>query len=323
MYITMAKQARKNRKSKKGGRKGGNKGGSGRVRMSRGMTPYQALIANPCDGPVQTAYGGEAGICQRFVLDTVLATTAPTVTCGYLSYSPAANAIFTATAAASSTLTVAGTSVGPGATFIGGNSAKFRPLAACVIVMPSAVSYTNITGEIATAVSASNAIENGVSYSVDNVFQICQHRCVLAKREYETKWFPGGLDHTYAKTNPAGTAALADSADQNSIIVAWRGWPAATPLSIRIVLVAEWTPVTTIGVAASSTPLAGQNHSAQVAAIHAANPGWWHNFVSGVKEDAGLAARYMSRMAIGAGTKVLQNKVMQYAGTYAPMLLTL
>jgi len=294
-----------------------------RVRTQRGLTPYQGLLVDPCAGTLESPYSGERGVIQRFTADFTINNSAG-LTSGYFMYSPAANTYFY-NANASSTVAIAPiTGVGVAGTFLGTSANKFRPISACLEVIPSAVSYNSMTGEIGAAVCATNQITTAGTYRVDDVFTLCQARSVLAKKNYSVNWFPGGLDHTYAVGVNNGSATLSDQADQNAVLIAYRGYPAGIALVIRITVVLEWTPVIGIGTAASSAPAAGVDFAKQVGGLHSMKPDWWHNFAASAMHGMGVLANYAARGAVRAGTNLLTQAVPRYLGGLAgPALLTL
>lgn len=284
--------------------------------VPRGLSNYQQLVADPCAGPLCSPYGGERGIVQRFNADFSVNVTAG-FTAGFFMYSPAANTYFYNGNASSNVAIAPATGVGPAGTFIGTSTSKFRPIASCVEVIPSAVSYNNITGEIGAIVTATNQVSTAGTYTVDNVFTLTTARSVLAKRNYNVVWFPGGLDHTYQPTAVNGSATLSDQSDNNSVLVAWRGYPAGTSLTIRVTVVLEWTPLIGIGTGASATPAPGIDHHKQVAELHNAHPSFWNNFLSEVGRDISVAGRYLVRKGIATGAAFLNNAAARYVGGLA------
>jgi hypothetical protein len=307
----------KNNAQKKGkpANKAGRKRSSRRVVVSSGLTPIQRLLANPCDATPISYYGGESGIVQRFVQDFSANTTAG-YTCGFVVFIPASNSYLTGGNALPTAAISPLFFVGPATTFLGASANKTRPLAACITAIPSAVSVTNMTGEVGVAVISSSLISTLSTYSVDGIFQIANQRSVLSKREYDVKWFPGQLDSSYATVlntgGSAGTAPLSDPSDNNAILLAWRGYPAATSLSIRLTNVVEWTPVTNIGMAVTSTPTMPHNVQAHAAVMSAKKPSWWHTLGEGFKDDAQMVARYAGRKAMSYGLRVAENRAIQY-----------
>lgn len=152
-----------NTKKKQNGNSNKNKGSRRRLRPRQlGISSYQALLADPCNGPVHSAYGGEAGITQRFVQDFTLNVGAGS-TSGYIFFCPAANARLQYEASASTISGVPLSFVGPGGPFLATNASKARSAAACVTVIPAATSYNNLTGEIAAANVGYNTLSTTTS----------------------------------------------------------------------------------------------------------------------------------------------------------------
>lgn len=288
------------------------------ARMLRAVTPasqFQALLTDPCNGPVGSHFGGEAGIVQRFVQDFTINTTTGH-TCGYVLFTPAANVYLSYSNTADNVFGSPASNPGPGNAFVLASARKIRACAACITVLPSAVSMTNMTGEIAVANVSSNTIEAGTGYNVAGVFQLAASRAVLAKRQYEVKWYPQMLDATYAPVLPTGAASLPDPADHNSILMAYRGYPAGAAL-VRITTVVEWTPAANIGLAVTTTPTPPVPHQSLSALLHQHNPSWWHNL-------AGDVAEHMAREG-GRAVKQLASyglaRAVRYGAAAMPALL--
>lgn len=296
---------------------------------SVGSHPYKQLLMDPCNGPVHSVYPGEEGIVQRFVSDFTV-NTAVGSTSGYLVFIPASNVVARTDQATSSTAAFPGTQAGPGASFLGATSAKLRPVAACVTMIPSAVSYNTLTGEMATANISANTVSGTTSLSPDQVFQLCSTRTVLSKRSYDSKWYPNKLDGTYSPNAggaSAGTYTLGDPADNNAIVIAWRGYPAAVALSVRLTLVAEWTPSAGQGLAVTTAPRLGENYERHAAELHNASPHWWTDIFSDIAshglQEIGRGLKYVTSMGVQQGVKYATNNLMPQLARAAPLLLTL
>lgn len=284
-----------------------------------GLTEYQRSLADPCNGPVKSPYGGEQGISQRFVLDTQFNNVAGH-TSGFVLFTPAGNSYLFGSNASSNVGIAPSFAPGCGASFLGANSNKIRSISACVTVLASAVSYTNMTGEIGIAIVGSSQMSTLNTYSVDGLFQLTNERAVLAKEEYEIKWFPNTLDNTYAPTfnigGGAGSASLTDPADNNAILILWRGYVAGAPLSFRLTNNVEWTPIANVGTAVTSIPAPPQNTAAQAAALHQHQSDWWHNLR---KEFSGGALKLLG----GLGKNALNQGVKYLSGTVGPAILAM
>jgi hypothetical protein len=254
-------------------------------------------------------------VAQRFVADFTVNGTAG-FTSGYMLFTPGANNTLIAGNASSAVAVAPSVNAAVAASFLGTSASKMRAVAACTTVVPSAVSMTNITGEIGIAIVSANTIVTTGTYSADILFQLTQKRACLNKEVYEIKWFPGGLDETYAPLAPTALATLSDPADNNSILLVWRGYPAGVQLSIRLTSVLEWTPGYNIGTAVSSIPRDGVDVFKQANALHKANPNWWHKLGAELAHDVSSAARYLGRAGLAKGVQYL-------SGTVGPALLAL
>jgi len=293
-----------------------------RVPRTTALTAYQHSLVDPCNGPLVSPYGGDAGYITRFDFDATI-NTAAGATAGVFVLFPGNETIWSFSASTSGTATPIVSSNGPGQAFLGTNASQVRAVAACMTVIPSAVSTNNITGEIGVAVIPSNTFQLASSYTADNAMQLCNQRSVLAKRTYEAKWFPSPGDALYS--NQVVGAAATNTSPVNGIMLVYKGYPAATALSIRLTVVMEWTPVSSLGIPSTSTPRPPQNHEAQAAALHQAHPNWWNNLtetvssafnglVGGVASDLASAGRYTARGLITAG-------VSKIARTALPLLM--
>lgn len=284
------------------------------VRKSRGgLTPYQKLLVDPCNASPKSYYGGEQGVVQRLVQDITLNTVAGT-TAGYLVFAPAANAYVVFNGASPSIPGSPAFFVGPGAGFLGQVSNKIRSLAACITCVPSAVSMTNITGEIGMAVITYQQFSTTGSYSVDQAFQLCNERKVLAKKEYEAKWYPGGLDQTYAGTfntgGNTGTAALTDPSDNNAILLCWRGYAPGVAISFRLTNVVEWTPASGQGLSVTSAPNPPYNVHAESSNLHRKDASWWHTH-----------ANQLGHLLTDAGSKLVSSGLEKGVAKLSEMML--
>nr|UJQ92900.1 MAG: hypothetical protein [Narnaviridae sp.] len=287
-------------------------------RITTGPRPtlYQQILMDPCNGPVVSILPGESGIVQRFVYDFTVNTETAARTCGYIFFSPAANqgvkSEFDSPGLAGSPNAFSG----PGSAFLAANARKIRAISCCVSVIPSAVSYNTMTGEIAVANASYNSIEASGSYSVNGVFTLANTRSVLSKRTYDVKWSPQLLDGTYAPVSTLGTATLSDPSDHNGILVAYRGYPAGVALNLRITTNIEWTPSANLGIAVSSSPRPPGNYMGEASSLFRANPHWWHDLfgdvTSHIFSELGKGAKYMASLGVRSGVR--------YATSAFPML---
>jgi hypothetical protein len=280
---------------------------------------YAELLANPCDAMPQSFYPGETGIVNRFVQDFVINNVAGH-TCGIIVYNPGGNQVQTASGPTSSVAITPTTNPGPGGTFLGVNATKSRALAACTTIIPSAVSMTNITGEIAVGIISADTVIN-VPTIVNNVFTLCQKRAVLAKTQYDIKWSPGALDHTYNTLQSTGPSSDQNFSDANAIVVAYRGFPAGTELSVRLTGVIEWTPDSAYqgaGLSTSSTSNFPVDVGKVTSILSAKQPNWWHNLGTELSRDVSIAAKYVSRGVLKMGA----NSLLSYAQSAVPRVLS-
>jgi len=252
------------------------------VSLFANMSAYQQLLHNPCASSLVSPYGGEAGIVQRFTGDVSIGNA--TGTCGLIALYPNLNAYGGFAAAASNVATAVTTSPAVASSFMGSSVQKARVVAACCELIPSALSYNNITGDLAVGVIGSDVIAGGASYTVDAIYALLSERDVLEKKSYEVKWFPGTQDDLYGRLS--GGSSLITSATggsgQNCIVIAWKGIPATTLINFRFTIVYEWVPQVAVGVATSAAPQMAQPWQNESAALHSYNPSWWTGFAHAV-----------------------------------------
>jgi hypothetical protein len=292
--------------------------------VPRGLTPYQQLLDDPCTANLFSPYGGEKGFVQRFVQDLTVNTPAGS-TAGFITICPSTNNVLTVNVATSNTAQLPTITAGPGASYLAANASKIRAISCCIQVIPAAVSYNSLTGEIGAFVTAQSTLSLGLTantYSPDGVLQLCPVRSVLAKKQYEAKWFPGSLEHAYSGALQANAGQFgADESDVNIVGMVWRGYPAATALNVRITTVVEWVPRSNLGIAVTSAPGAPQNSLGEAFQLHTMAPNWWHNLLGDLGDDAMKAARYVGRKAIAYGAGALERGLIRSATNAMPMLL--
>lgn len=309
MAPAKAKNARKKPKPNK----------AGKIRVGKTgdtLTPaYQRLINDPCNAPYVRPYPGEMGVIQRFTTDLTLNTTAG-YTSGVLYVVPAGNNYATAGAAASTTALTPNSGPLGGQTYLVGAAKKARCLAACVTAIPSAVSMSNITGEIAAGNVSADTNLSGAT--VDGVFQLLPARSVLAKRPYDVKFMPASNDGDYNLINGANGFSVAAPAGSNAVVIAWRGYAPGTAISFRVTVVVEWTPLPANGLAASNMDNNVPYGVAQQAAgaLSLAHPHWWHTLSESFNNAASLISGYAAPVIGKAAVAALRQGVRA-----APLLL--
>jgi hypothetical protein len=263
------------------------------------------LINNPCSAEiVPGVYAGEQGFTSRFVSDLVLSATVG-YTCGVVIYHPSSGNVHASGAAASSSATTiayaASASYTPGYGTTNTVASKQRAVAACITTFASSASATTLTGELVAGVCSLDTLPQGSSLTFDSFFSLGSMRAALEKKTVDVKWFPNTLDDRYTTCN---TLTGADVSDTNVIFMAFRGYPAALGVSVRLTGVIEWTPKIGVGVASSNNVNAEPvNHNAVVGALQRKNPSWWHTMGENLKEDSLKAARYVGQAALSFGAQ--------------------
>lgn len=217
----------------------------------------EMVLRDPCTGPIVHIHPGEAGSILRLAQDITVNTVAGQ-TAGYVVFWPGANLYVSGGNASSSVAFTPLSFPGPGATMLSTTARKARANAGCIQVLPSGISMTNMTGEIATGVLSADTITTTSSFSVDQVFQLLTRRETLAKIQFEQIWKPGITDQTYATAASAndGTFSVSNPEDANVIVIAFRGYPAGVGLSMRLTSVLEYTPRAGLGIAGSQATTA-------------------------------------------------------------------
>jgi hypothetical protein len=277
---------------------------------------YARLLHNPDNGDhAFDVYDGERGETQKFVSTITLNTTAGH-TSGFIAMCGATGSGTSATGASSnSALAWSITNSGfPGAAFLTANAYKTRCKALKLELIPAAASFNTITGEVAAGVTTSNVFT--INPSVDQFFDQAKAYGPLRREVVCSRWMPSGLDHTYAVYNSS------ISEDQNLVFIAYRGWPAGVPLSVRISYVVEYTVRVAIGIPPTGAVSAPLGHAQVIAQMQSSDPHWHHSILdelkgagAGIMHDVGVFGRRMARegMVRVAG---------QFFKRSAPLLLT-
>lgn len=243
---------------------------------------YAQLLHSP-DSGVEVpggVYDGEKGITQRFVTSVTLANGI-NQTAGFMAYCPSTgNYLAAGVGTTASVLSPAFTnSAAPGAAFLGLNAAKSRGIACKLEIIPSAVSVTNIVGEVCAGVTTSNTFPSG-SYTIDTIFNAAKAYGPIQRKVYTSRWYPSGLDHTYNTYNSA------PNEDHNLVFIAFRNWPATATLQVRVTYVVEYTMKPDLGIpptGAVSTPV---QHAAVIDQLHKSDPHWHHSILDDFKDAA-------------------------------------
>nr|UJQ92825.1 MAG: hypothetical protein [Narnaviridae sp.] len=258
---------------------------------------YAHLLHNPDNGDhMFDIYDGERGETQKFV-STITLNTTTGHTSGFLQVLGATGNGQSASGATSSTaLTFALLNTGyPGATFLTANANKTRCKALKLELIPSAASFSTITGEVAAGVTTSASFVSGTT-TVDNLFDISKAYGPLRRETVVSRWIPSGLDHTYANYNTV------PNEDHNAVFIAYRGWPAGVQISVRITYVVEYTIKNLIGIPPTGAVSVPLGHQHVLAAMQQQDPHWHHSILDevkragvGIAKDAGNFARHMAR----------------------------
>lgn len=244
---------------------------------------YARALQDPCQGPLLSVYPGERGVIGRYVIDQSY-TIGGTDTAMVGAWWPALNGSFLnsvtngGTAASTSFSVGAGSSAGQ--SVISAAFGKSRPIASCIEVSFPSTSQLNMVGEMALGcVSASTVLvlnTNSITLTPNDVFNIVPHRQILQRKVYEQKFSPGNFDSRY--TVPFDFSSQ-DATDSNILLIAIRGVPAGTQISLKWTLVIEATAKRLSGLATSAINIRPGSHdtaSNVAAAMHAKHPGWDH-----------------------------------------------
>lgn len=265
-----------------------------------------ALLNDPCNAPLPPPFlPGEQGMITRFVFDGALIGAGNGS--GYLVFHPNSgwavsnNAATGSTAIPASDFSISATN-SPGFNFLAANATKVRGLAACVTVLPAALSITAITGDICVSSVSPSAVRQiiSASHTVDSLASYTNARTAIERRAYDTKFKPGNLDSKYSSYQNTGTivGTGTDIDDTSAILVVIRGVPTGSPINIRITWICEWVPKFNLGLSASVTnkPMA-VDHMAVGAMLDRKKPNWWNNLLHEAGEAVGYGVRNLSRSA--------------------------
>jgi len=200
---------------------------------------------------------------------------------------------------AGSALTWAFTNVGfPGVSFLTANAAKTRCKALKLELIPSAASFSTITGEVAAGVTTGGSFVPTVT-SVDHIFDIAKAYGPLKRELVSSRWYPSGLDHTYQAYNAT------PNEDQNCVYIAYRGWPAGVQISIRITWIVEYTVKNQIGIPPTGSISVPLGHAQVLSALQQRDPHWHHSILDevkragvGIARDVGVFSRKMAQQGM-------------------------
>lgn len=277
------------------------KSGTGRKKVGTFSTNivnrYARLLHNPDNGDhAFDVYDGERGETQKFVGSLTL-NTISTQTCGVVfMFGATGNAYSGASANSVTALSQSLTNVGvPGGTFLNANAFKSRCKALKLELIPAAASFSNLTGEVAAGVTTINSFVNGTT-TVNDYFDIAKAYGPLRRETVSSRWIPSGLDHTYANYNTV------PSEDHNGVFIAYRGWPAGIPITVRITYVVEYTVRTNIGIPPTGAVSIPLGHAQVIGALQTHDPHWHHSILDevkragvGIAHDVGMFGRGMAR----------------------------
>lgn len=273
------------------------------------------LLNDPCNAPLPPPFlPGEQGMITRFVFDGSLINTGNNS--GYLVFHPntgwavSNNAATGSTSIPASDFTISAAN-SPGFNFLSANATKVRGLAACVTVLPAALSITSITGDICVSSVSPSAVRQiiGAAHTVDALASYTNARTAIERRAYDTKFKPSNLDSKYSSYQNTGTiiGTGTDIDDTSAILVVIRGVPTGSPINVRITWICEWVPKFNLGLSASVTnkPMA-VDHMAVGAILDRKRPNWWNNLLHeageavsyGVKQLGRTASMYMQTSAM-------------------------
>nr|QKI28842.1 hypothetical protein 3 [Ginkgo biloba tombusvirus] len=258
---------------------------------------YARLLHNPDNGDhVFDIYDGERGETHKFVSSFTLNTTTGH-TCGMVAMCGATGNGFTisSTAATSSVTWTVTNSDFPGSVFLNANANKTRCKALKLELIPSAASFSSITGESACGVTTGQSFVAGTT-TINQIFDISKAYGPLRREIVTSRWFPSGLDHTYAQYNSS------PNEDHNWVFVAYRGWPAGTAITVRVTYVVEFTLKNGIGIPPTGAVSVPIGHTHVLSTLQTRDPHWHHSLLDEVKragvgivEDVGKVARYAAR----------------------------
>jgi hypothetical protein len=287
------------------------------------VSAYQALVVDPCSGPLVSPYGGPRGYITRFTSDITI-NTGVGITSGTLQYFPGVCATLTTNNTSGAAGALVQTASGPGAAYLTNTCNAVRAVAACFEVIPSGASYNNLTGEIGFGYCDWNTAGGGANVVPNNMFQLCTARSVLSKSMFEAKWTPGDSDHLYNQINNGAATFVPALNSLRGLLLCWRDCPANVGLTVRITAVLEWIPDVGQGLAYNAAPATPVDHRAQVAQIaHRAGTNWWHNLTAGAGSVAAKFATGVAHDAAAAGRYMIRGGLAKLASRAAPLMLTL
>lgn len=211
-----------------------------RSNFDKAARDYIALLLDPCNGPlVHGLYPGVgAGMIFRAEYSIPLNLGA-TSAAGFVHFTPGGNGTSSVCVYAmeapgdTSPLIPTGTGYIPAYTFLTGNAAAVRPLAACAQVMYLGSESTR-SGLVGVGQTAGSSIGLGASTNVGNILGCLSNMERMPVNALEVVWRPGEGDGDFADISGPAT-----SEGKNAITVAWTGAPLGTQIRVRLVVVWE------------------------------------------------------------------------------------
>lgn len=274
-------------------------------------------LADPCNAPLEPGcYPGQVGFISRFA-QTFTITLGASDTAWLLAVTPGCGVNYV-TAAATATTALTPTFVNsyvPGGAFMTSNARAIRSLGACIEFFTNQ-NALNATGTYYFGVAPHSAISNGVT-SVGAAGALVQHMAKANAEAYEVKWRPGAFDEQYHRPNAAPGESEWD--DLNAMIIAGTGFPNSVTLTVKVTIIAEWLPLSNLGLAMpAATNPSSARPSAVVAALDAQHHNWWAGKVG---HAAGFIWQHGGKQLAQFASTTAAQQIARYATRALPMLL--
>lgn len=298
-----------------------------RAPMNTHATDVARILLDPCHADMpRSYYPGESGYMSRFSNDISIVGAGNTAS--YFGFHPNSGWTIGASVAAANTAInpndfVINTNT-PGFNFLAANASKVRAVAACINVIPSALSITNITGDISVGIISPDALRQhtAVIHTIDQLGLYTSARTAIERRGYEVKWKPGFFDDKYLSfINPNGVITGgngSDLSDTTALLVCVRGLFLGAVISLRITWVVEWVPKFNLGLPPTAAVNPTRVNAVAVsAALDHKRSDWWHNLMNNTGRVLGNAATEVG----GAFARGAMGKVESYLASTARNML--
>lgn len=241
-----------------------------RAGLDAAGSAYARLLSDPCNAPlVHPVYtGGDAGYLARFE-KRIEFNHIGTTTSGVLHWTPGAigsngvELIGATNSSPSAANTFAVQASSPGASYLGTNTDTCRCVAACMVVEYIG-RETDRAGMVFVGSTNGSTLELSSGTTVNNVTPLLEK--FQRTGMIEQVWTPTNGDQEW--TDPQRVTTQQEKASKGAITFAWSAITAVTGISVRMVAVYEYKPISALGfIGEVQVPYSSKNTLADVVRV--------------------------------------------------------